>query len=450
MTISMQQLADRMGGVSQRSYETRTEDERDYARIVHSAAFRRLQGKTQTLGVAESDFPRTRLTHSLEVARIGSGIVQALRRRLAGHGPALGLGEGQRADVAALLPSDQQIQCICLAHDIGHPPFGHGGEMALNFHMREHGGFEGNGQTLRILGRLESYSQQHGMNLTRRSLLGVLKYPAPYSKVVNQQPLNPGVALTELRAGLLKPPKCYLDSEADIVAWLLSPFAGDDRERLQSIVAGAEGEHAKPCHKGFDTALMELADDISYGVHDLEDATSLDLVRPQDWAASMARADNLPAWFDQDRLGKLFFGEPYQRKEAIGEIVHRLILSIVLVEDEAFQHPMLRWQASLPPAERCLLRSLHGMVVSRVIGLPGTQMLEFKGQRIVGDLFSVYASDPMRFLPETARRQHAEAPDAEAAIRVVCDHVASLTDEQAARQFQKLFMPKMGSVFDVM
>ncbi|MBL8508599.1 MAG: hypothetical protein JNM11_09015 [Chitinimonas sp.] len=164
----------------------------------------------------------------------------------------------------------------------------------------------------------------------------------------------------------------------------------------------------------------------------------------------MTRADNLPAWFDQDRLGKLFFGEPYQRKEAIGEIVHRLILSIVLVEDEAFQHPMLRWQASLPPAERCLLRSLHGMVVSRVIGLPGTQMLEFKGQRIVGDLFSVYASDPMRFLPETARRQHAEALDAEAAIRVVCDHVASLTDEQAARQFQKLFMPKMGSVFDVM
>ena len=146
---------------------------RDRARIIHSAFFRRLQGKTQVLGLGESDFYRTRLTHSLEVAQIAGGIVEDLQEKY------------QHTDYAKFIPSQNLIETIGLAHDIGHAPFGHGGEVALNYVMRDDGGFEGNAQTMRICTQLGEYSEEDGLNLTRRTLLGLIKYPATYSQVVN-------------------------------------------------------------------------------------------------------------------------------------------------------------------------------------------------------------------------------------------------------------------------
>ena len=138
-----------------RSADVRSDFERDRSRILHSAAFRRLQGKTQVQPFApsESDFYRTRLTHSLEVAQIGKGI-------------ALRLG----ADV-------DLVEAVCLAHDIGHPPFGHAGEAELKRLMRAHGGFEANAQNLRVLTRLENKSLDYrGLNLSRAVIDGQLKY----------------------------------------------------------------------------------------------------------------------------------------------------------------------------------------------------------------------------------------------------------------------------------
>ena len=155
----------------------RSEYDRDEARVIHSAAFRRLQSKTQVLGLGESDFYRTRLTHSMEVAQIGRGLVQYLKEN------------GDR-ETKIHLPCTSLISAICLAHDIGHPPFGHGGEVALNYCMRDYGGFEGNGQTLRILSKLEKYTDGFGINPTRRMLLGVLKYPVSYSRLVNPEFYN--------------------------------------------------------------------------------------------------------------------------------------------------------------------------------------------------------------------------------------------------------------------
>src|SRR3990167_6653543 len=149
--------------------------ERDRTRVIHCAAFRRLQRKTQILGTDEGDFHRTRLTHSLEVASIGSSIVRSLRIN---H---------QDNVLSSLLPNDDLIHVICLLHDIGHPPFGHGGEVALNYMMREQGGFEGNAQTLRLLTKIETSYGEYGLDLTRRALLGVLKYPVPWSSVVMTQ-----------------------------------------------------------------------------------------------------------------------------------------------------------------------------------------------------------------------------------------------------------------------
>ncbi|WP_139315104.1 dGTP triphosphohydrolase, partial [Vibrio panuliri] len=133
--------------------------QRDRARILHSAAFRRLQAKTQIHGTSMDDFHRTRLTHSLEAAQIGTGIVAQLKKK--------------QAEFRTLLPSDSLIDSLCLAHDIGHPPYGHGGEVALNYMMRDHGGFEGNAQTFRIVTQLEPYTEHFGMNLVRRTLLGL-------------------------------------------------------------------------------------------------------------------------------------------------------------------------------------------------------------------------------------------------------------------------------------
>lgn len=124
----------------ERKHETSSHNRNDYARdrarIIHSAFFRRLQGKTQVLGLGESDFYRTRLTHSLEVAQIAGGIVEYLQEKY--HG----------SNESQFIPPQNLIEAIGLAHDIGHPPFGHGGEVALNYVMRNNGGFEGNAQTL--------------------------------------------------------------------------------------------------------------------------------------------------------------------------------------------------------------------------------------------------------------------------------------------------------------
>ena len=154
----------------------------DRSRITHSAAFRRLQGKTQVVGVGENDFFRTRLTHSLEVAQIGA----TLANRLAWYGKR----EGMEA-LTPWVPPEHLIETACLAHDIGHPAFGHNGEKILNYYMLEFGGFEGNGQTLRILSRLGEYSDGFGYDFTRRTLLAVLKYPVLFGEVAPDYPERP-------------------------------------------------------------------------------------------------------------------------------------------------------------------------------------------------------------------------------------------------------------------
>ena len=155
---------DRRSDWKQQPEDQRTPFDVDYARIVHSGSFRRLQGKTQVLNLGDSDFYRTRLTHSLEVAQIANSITRQLSAIT-------------QYPVQSHLPSTSLIQAIGFAHDLGHPPFGHGGEVALNYCMREHGGFEGNGHTLRILSRLESFSELHGVDATRRTLLVCVEIP---------------------------------------------------------------------------------------------------------------------------------------------------------------------------------------------------------------------------------------------------------------------------------
>jgi dGTPase len=433
----------RDGGVTK---DGRTAYERDYARVVHSAAFRRLQSKTQVLGVGDSDFYRTRLTHSMEVSQIGEGIARRFIKDAEGD-----------VDTLTVLPDPILIRTICLAHDLGHPPFGHGGEIALNRCMIDHGGFEGNGQTLRIMALIEPYHETFGMNLSRRSLLGVLKYPAPLSAVVNKKQYEgaDASATSVFKAKPFKPPKCYLDTEVDVVNWITKDLS--DWPRVSGEFKDEdEAKHKKTLHHALDTSIMEIADDIAYGVHDLEDAIGLGLI---DRAAfeSGVKAKDISGFCEwSDGLGysvlvdKLFSDHTYQRKKAIGALVGFCLRNTTLdtSNSHGFGNPIFGWQAVLSDDARAVLDVLQELVETQVIFTTNVQQLEFKGQKIVTELFHAFATDPARLLPPRDAQRYEQAETEDLKHRVICDYLAGMTDDYATKRYQQLFEPRVGSVFD--
>lgn len=249
-------------------------------------------------------------------------------------------------------------------------PFGHGGEVALNYCMRSNGGFEGNGQTLRILTRLEKFSENAGANLTRRTLLGVLKYPAAYSVVVNSDPKKQPrlkaspTAIKVIDRSASKPPKCFMDSEQDIVNWILAELSVSDRTRFTSI-ASVEGKHSKTLHKSFDCTIMDVADDIAFGIHDLEDALELQLIGEKDFRQLIAE-DDCGCFLDvlkekyshefkndvYEGFVEAMMGEPGRRKRFVNRLVHHFITHCFIETDDAFEDLLLRYKVVLPKAQR--------------------------------------------------------------------------------------------------
>ena len=388
--------------------------QRDKARILHSAAFRRLQAKTQIMSVGQNDFYRTRLTHSLEAAQIGTALVAQLRNKTAD------------AQLQQILPDDALMESLCLAHDLGHPPFGHGGETALNHKMLNYGGFEGNGQTFRIVGKLEPYTESGGMDLCRRTLLGLLKYPV----------LQPISALP----GQHKPTKAIYLEDSALLDWVLAPLQPDDRKEFQQVQI--EHNSRKSRYKSLDASIMELADDIAYGVHDLEDAVVTGTVTAAQWQQMLAEAslEATERKFLELAGQHLFRPEHYIRKTAIGTLVNRLITAIEWSEPLPQAHePLIHYNAGLPEPEQRILQLLKGFIYQHVILHPELQQNEFRGQRIVQSLFDAFAAEPTRLLPANTQQRWRLLSEQGSGQRAVCDYIAGMTDEYASRMMQRLY-----------
>ncbi len=427
-TNEAQWQARRSGESSQRPGDQRNPWQRDRARVLHSASFRRLQSKTQIMNVGENDFYRTRLTHSLEAAQIGSSLINQLQRSAE---PAL----------AALLPDLSLMETLCLAHDIGHPPFGHGGETALNFKMLQSGGFEGNGQTFRIVGKLEAYHPEHGMDLTRRSLFGLLKYPV----LTPDLPAAPSQQRGNLN--LCKPAKALFNCDADLLDWVLAPLNTSDRKLFQQVDRLDHAPWQKSRHKNLDASLMELADDIAYGVHDLEDAVVTGTLSERQWHQHFdgfyVRLD--PALAQQFKvLGQQLFAEHHQRKDAIGALVNLFVTEVRITEVlPSASEPLIRYNATLPTSYRLLLDSLKNIVFEYVINQAEIQQLRYRSQYMLLDLFSAFHSDPQRLLPVNTRvrwRAAFEQFGQASADRILCDYIAGMTDDYAERMYRNLFI----------
>jgi len=376
----------------------RTEFQRDRARVLHSSALRRLAAKTQVVGVGSGDFPRTRLTHSLEVAQIGREVGAAL-----GCDPDL-------------------VDAACLAHDLGHPPFGHNGEAALAQLAAACGGFEGNAQSLRLITRLEAKVPGAGLNLTRATLDATLKYPW----------LGPGEDAS---------------SAGKYGAY------GDDAVAFSWIRAGARTE--RPC---LEAQVMDWADDVAYSVHDLEDGLHAGLVTLAALGDRAERAEVVrltidaycaPGLTSEAELADVFeallaleywpaeFDGSMRASAAVkhltSELIGRFCTAAQLATRPAGHPPVCRYDADLavPRRQRLECALLKGVTASYVMRRAGVAAAQAREREIVAELAGAIAAGAPGTLDVLLRPEFEAAADDRARLRVVIDQVASLTDTSA-------------------
>jgi dGTPase len=354
--------------------------QRDRDRIIHSAAFRRLKEKTQVFVAHEGDQYRTRLTHSLEVAQIARTLARAL---------------GADEDLA---------EALALAHDLGHPPFGHEGERVLAQRMKDYGGFDHNAQTLRVVTKLEvRYPQFEGLNLTWETLEGVVKHNGPL--------------LTEA------------SGEKDL-AWAFTDYDGWRDLELDT-------------HAGLEAQIAALSDDIAYNNHDIDDGLRSGLLE-------------LEPLLDLPLVGEIFRrveerwpGQP--RTIVIHEAVRDLIGVMV---GDVLEETHKRLETARPETAEDLRRldrpvvafseemTLHLAALRRHLfahmyrHYKVNRMMSQAG-RVMRDLFDLYLNDP-GVLPTDVQAGMHGAGTAESA-RHVCDYIAGMTDRFAVEEHRRLF-----------
>jgi dGTPase len=353
--------------------------QRDRDRIVHSAAFRRLTHKTQVFVYHEGDHYRTRLTHSLEVAQIARTISRAL-----------GLDE----DLA---------ETLALAHDLGHTPFGHAGEEALNAAMARFGGFSHNDHTLRILTRLERrYAEFDGLNLTWETLEGIVKHNGPLRGAGIDRPVPPTIAEYD---------RCH-------------PLALDQFPSAEAQVAA-------------------LSDDIAYNNHDIDDGLRAGLFA----VADLAEVPLVGPVFHSVASRYPGIEEPRLIHEAIRRMIDRMVGDLIsetqsrlvaggIDSAEAVRTrgaPVVAFSAEMQRHDR----ALKDFLLERMYRHYRVNRMSSKARRVVHDLFGLYLAEP-ECLP-SEWRAIAAGPDDEKTARVAADYLAGMTDRFALDEHHRLF-----------
>lgn len=390
-------------------------------RLIHNAAFRRLQAKTQVFLSGEYDFYRTRLTHSIEVAQIAGSITRFLNSTSAPLKPDFLI------DVAL-------VEACALAHDIGHPPFGHAGEGTLHKLMQPWGGFEGNAQTLRLITEtiFTSGPSRRGMNPTRAFMDGVMKYKTLF----NADPL---VRKHFLYDGQQQ----YLD------------FVFDDRPFPEDMEPG------KPRNgfRSLECQIMDWADDTAYSLNDLVDSANAGFItnsRLHRWAAEQdldtrdsQLIETLDAALDAGELERVM-----NRK--IGTFVEgcRLVERTNFMSDRTHRYA---FGMEIDP-ELLHEQNLYAQIARDVVfKSPQVCQLEHKGGYMLTRLFRAlqenYLEDDSPGLSllsgdfESEMSQATDDPHRRA--RIICDYLASMTDGFASRIYKRLFDPDFGSIVDL-
>lgn len=387
----------------------RTAFERDRARVVHCASSRRLAAKTQVVGPQSDDFVRNRLTHSLEVAQVARDLARAL---------------GCHADVT---------ETAALAHDLGHPPFGHNGERVLDRLMDGNGGFEGNAQTLRILTRLEAKTfdgdRSAGLNLTRATLDACTKYPWLRAQGSTPRGMHAdGSSAATRKFGVY-------DDDLPVFAWMRKGVDGPRR-----------------C---LEAQVMDLADDVAYSVHDVEDgivAGRIDLNRvvPDrdavwetvrswylpgvDGAAldeALAGLRDVPSWpgaaYDGTRRSLAAL------KNFTSDVIGRFCGSVQQATFATAEGPLVRYAADLVVPEGTLLEIalLKGVAAHYVMQSDERVRLMSRQREQLEELVHAVVARPEQTLDPMYLADYAAADDESGRRRVVVDQVASLTDASA-------------------
>ena len=343
---------------------TRTAFERDRDRIIHTTAFRRLEYKTQVFVYYEGDHYRTRLTHTIEVAQLGRSLARGL---------------GVNEDLT---------EAICLAHDLGHAPFGHAGEHILNQLMADHGGFNHNTQSYRVVTELEHrYPNFNGLNLTYETREGMLKHETDYDK-----------------------------SEADA-------YEPDKRASLEAQIAN-------------------FADESAYNAHDLEDGLRAGLFSTydlDDLAIWQQIKENI-GWHNQQKFSDII------RHEFIRELIGLSVTSVLehtgkmLAEqqidtpDKVQTHPtdLVAYTPELAPK----IKELKQFLYENMYRHYRLVRMQTKAEQFISELFKAYLKEP-RMLPTATQKQLDTIP----LPRVITDYIAGMTDRYALDEWQKLFDP---------
>lgn len=343
----------------------RTPFQRDRDRILHTTAFRRLEYKTQVFINYEGDYFRTRLTHTLEVAQVGRTLARAL---------------GANEDL---------VEAICLAHDLGHSPFGHSGEIALNRLMKDLGGFDHNKQSFRIVTKLEQrYPEFPGLNLTWEVREGIVKHESEYD-VSDARDFNP-----ELRGNL-------------------------------------------------ETQIANVADELAYTTHDLDDGLRSGMINPH-MLEGIALWEILVESFKW--RGPLL--EDMDRHRMIRQLVGMLVTDVVQSTDARLKESGAKSALDVQKLEYNVIgyseemrrrnRELKDFLYSKLYRHYRVVRMAVKAERIIGELFEAYRTEPAT-LPGHVQKNI----DIRGLERTICDHIAGMTDRYAVEEHKRLFDPSL-------